>query len=378
MKKNSVVDTRGLKASKKPKQFGDLRFDYIRSCKHEYGNSDSRNAAVAEGYVSCPFCKLINSTTQKFFAQEIKSRRVEREKSVLARAKLRLSLLLGWSRCHSSCYTSKDFTPSVDIVVSKSLAEWTVSADKAYLLALIGSRSSSYQTRSVRNSSSIYHTNTTNNTNSLTNNTNNNIDYREAYRLLQRKKRVKEVGNFAALFLQSRIRKVITKRKLRKLLLQRFEYVPPTRKKDAFFVDTKKNRKWQSLPAIMHDEAPGTPRTISRRMNMEQRKAEKKYYNYYSSVKRLFMSNQSYLRMLYGNQNLVKSYNQTAARISDGSHFAKEFSLDQVSSELLSRVLLLEEEKVIKFLKQVVLLRDLAEMAMREMTNWRRPTTVRN
>lgn len=99
-------------------------------------------------------------------------------------------------------------------------------------------------------------------------------DFSDIIKLIQRKNRMVEIGQFAAVFLQSHIRKLLAKLRVYRLLLQRFEYVPSTRKKKEFFVDTLKRHKWTRLPHLLKNEPPGSPRTINRRLVARDRKGE--------------------------------------------------------------------------------------------------------
>ena len=88
--------------------------------------------------------------------------------------------------------------------------------------------------------------------------------FADIVKLLQRKNRMVEVGYFAAVFLQSRIRKLLAKLRVRRIMLRRFEFVPATKKKAQFFIDTKRSHKWTRLPYFLKNEPPGSPRTINR------------------------------------------------------------------------------------------------------------------
>eukprot|EP01034_Spumella_vulgaris_P024589 gene24589-30955_t len=57
-------------------------------------------------------------------------------------------------------------------------------------------------------------------------------------------------------------------------MLKRFELVPPTRTKPAFYVDNLKSHKWTRVPGLLRNEPPGSPRTMDRRIAAETKKKD--------------------------------------------------------------------------------------------------------
>jgi hypothetical protein len=215
----------------KQRVFGDYRFDFIKQCKHE--NS-----------VQCPFCKLVSLATRQYFVDEAESRRLAKEQSLLRRAEMRLGLLMSWAANQSCLYSDLIENHCLEILLSRRLSEAIV----------------------VRNNDE--------------NSSRKPIDLGDIIRILDRRNRIVEVGHFAAIFLQCRIRKYISNQKLKRNLLQRFEMVPATRRKQEYFFDPVKHKRWTRLPLVLKSERPGTPRTIQRRLNMWGRARDERMQRY--------------------------------------------------------------------------------------------------
>jgi hypothetical protein len=216
------------------------RFSYLVRCKHDLKNE-----------AGCPMCRLVHLVTKKHFEDEKEEIRMAHEQSIINRAQLRLTLLMRWARSQSVLYNKHVESPTFEVVFSRSLARLLVDEDS------IGHRK-------------------------------NPMDFKELVRILERRNRIHEVGHFAAVFLQSRIRKYLAKRYVRRVALRRFEYVPATRRKEAFFVDSKWNRKWNRTPKLLMDETPATPRTVERRLAADDRVRTARFEVYTKAVKREF------------------------------------------------------------------------------------------
>lgn len=280
--KNSGLSSKGKvvpKAKPKPKPTSN-RLQYFVNCKH-----DLKHAAT------CPMCKLINIVTKKHFDDEREQIRMAHEQSHINRAQLRLTLMMRWARSQSILYNKHVSTPTFDIVFSKSLSLMLVDEEA------VGSRAQP-------------------------------IDFEEVVKVLERRNRIQEVGHFAAIFLQSRIRKYLAKRYVRRLVLQRFEYVPATRRKEAFYIDNFWKRKWMRTPRMLIQVQPATPRTMSRRIAADDRLREARFECYKKAVK--------------------KQYN----------------------AEVVEDVWA-QEETTVRFLKQLCVLRDLVRIAMLNVTRMR-------
>ena len=94
-------------------KFGDERFDFIRSCKHDLKNGSPE-------YISCPLCKLVQNVTKSFFDFEREKQWKSKEESKMKRALMRRKLLIEWSRCQAILYADTFPTDNADIFISKS------------------------------------------------------------------------------------------------------------------------------------------------------------------------------------------------------------------------------------------------------------------
>ena len=103
-------------------------------------------------------------------------------------------------------------------------------------------------------------------------------------KILLRRQRLLEVGYFAIVFLQSRIRKFIAKRKVRKMLMLRFQKVEP-KYKEMYYYDSKLGRRLQNLPRMIRSERPGSPTTIERRIRGEDKKKDDRLNRFNSLFK---------------------------------------------------------------------------------------------
>ena len=283
--KHETAKTRGkiipkLKGKTAGKSAARNRFNYLVDCKHDLKN--------AQG---CPMCRLIHIVTRKHFDDEREQNRLAHEQSLVNRAQLRLTLLLRWARTQSVLYNKYVSAPTFDIVFSKSLASILVDEEA------VMSREQP-------------------------------IDFDEVVKVLERRNRIQEVGHFAAIFLQARIRKYLAKRYVRRMVLQRFEYVPATRRKPAFYIDTYWSRKRDYTPRFLLQETPATPRTIGRRLAADERQRNARYDAFKKDV--------------------IKRY-----RAIEGADVWAQ------------------EETTVRFLKQMGILRDLVRVAMLNITKMR-------
>lgn len=256
------------------------RFNFLINCKHDLKNA-----------YGCPMCKLVHMVTRKHFDDEREQNRLAHEQSLVNRAQLRLTLMLRWARTQSVLYNKYVSAPTFDIVFSKALASILIDEDA------IMSREQP-------------------------------IDFDEVVKVLERRNRITEVGHFAAIFLQSRIRKYLAKRYVRRMMLQRFEYVPATRWKEAFYIDTYWSRKKERTPRFLRNELPATPRTIGRRLAADERHRNARYEAFKKDV--------------------IKRYQA----LEGADVWAKE-------------------ETTVRFLKQMGVLRDLVRIAMLNITKMR-------
>jgi hypothetical protein len=99
------------------------------------------------------------------------------------------------------------------------------------------------------------------------------------HRLLKTRQNVYDIGNYTAIFLQSRIRKYITKRKVRRDILRRFELIPSNSFRKEFLLDLETNGRLEKYPLIKN-ERPCSPTTIERRLRADEKRRNKRYNNF--------------------------------------------------------------------------------------------------
>lgn len=270
---------KGKAAAASLKEFGECRFDFLSACRHNLKSAADR----------CPLCKLASYTTNTFFADEAEQRRKNKEESLRNRALLRVDLLSHWDRCQCLYYVDIEENKCSQLFLSKSLLN--VICNSEDLVRQYAAKP---------------------------------IDFTNLEQILQRRNRMFEAGHLAALYLQARVRRFLTRRRVRLILLDRFEYVAADKRTADFFVDNWKQHKWMRYPKLLHLEPPGTPRTIRRRLNHE---------------------------------HAVHSKRLDAFRASLAKHQEHSGQLDIFS----------KEEGLVEFYKQLVVLRDSIAIAMARM-----------
>lgn len=227
---------------KKAHKFGDFQFDYLQKCKHDL--TPTRDPSL------CPFCKLVAQQLNTFFEKERQEKAKARHESVIRRAHMRYTLLQSWSKNQPLYF--HDLFPAQ--MTSLSLVELSFSSAFVESLAAEAEAREEETNKTGKMHSSPF------------------IDMQAMTKVLNRRRRILEVGIYAAVYLQSRIRKWCTRRRVRHMLLRRFEYIPPEtgkfgRPKREFFVDTMHgSQQWPTYPRIIASERPNTPRTIARRL----------------------------------------------------------------------------------------------------------------
>ena len=207
----------------------DYRWDYIKSCKHDLSAS------------ICPACMLIVKATSKHFAEEYERRKNARDDSIRRRAVMRYILLECWARCQGSIQGYS---------LNQEFAEISVTNDTINVLGSLSERGVS----------------------------NAELELNNIKKLLEKRRRVMEIGYYAAIFLQRIIRGYCSRRKFRRMMLMRFEYVYS--RKGEYYIDKNDNTKWSKVPYFFRYENPGTPRTIQRRIAADQKvqKVRERYY----------------------------------------------------------------------------------------------------
>ena len=82
-------DGRGGKKTKAiPRKFGDFRFDYMRTCRHDLTSANQ---------AQCPVCLMADRISCVFLKEERTARAHNRIESTMRRANLRYELLSGWA-----------------------------------------------------------------------------------------------------------------------------------------------------------------------------------------------------------------------------------------------------------------------------------------
>lgn len=305
--------------SAKKRVFGERCFDYITACRHQLtrrpGTEDK--IPVDPNYVFCPYCRLINSSLKAFYNKENHDKKIAREESLKNRSILRTKLLYQWSQSQSFHYQHMEIDLCIDVIWSISLADSIIMND--CLLELIDKK--------TKKSNFWFHSPSAPGLPPILTGSEDTlpiIDFDEMMNILRRNKRINEVGHLAAILIQSHLRKYLTKRRLRYILLKRFEYVPSTRTQYEYYYDTKTLKKWNYQPRLIQSERPATPRTIERRLNYEKKNIQKKldHYNNYMKV--------------YHNQYEKNSFYQ-----------------------LYHHNFMIRDIKIIQYLKQLIIIRDL-------------------
>ena len=213
-----------LKAKRKEqeeKELADInqpRWNYILHCKHDLHDNQQ-----------CPMCLLVSMSTKKFLIEEAKELAVARKIGTYHRALIRYAMLDVWSRNQGSLAAERFIGLSMDIhlngPVLDALLYFATSADGVLP-----------STASVVNG-------------------------------ILRRKRILKIGQYASTYLQCRMRKVTTKKRLRKYFLRRFDFFPQDKYiKYDHYVDKKTSRRWKQQPRILRGERAGSPRTIARRI----------------------------------------------------------------------------------------------------------------
>jgi len=233
------------------RQFGDHRFDYITSMKHDLridncSHYTKASIAAAQGTSRghCPMCMLINSATAVFYTEEAARREKEREDSVRRGIEMRVTLLHRWARNQASILHSAPGSPPVVEVAFCGKIGAAIAAFKEMPTS-----------EEMRN-------------------------------LLALRNRISEVGHFAALYLQTRIRKYCCKRRLRRYLLRRFEFTPAEGFRGDSYFDSARGKRLYRPPVLLKNERSNTPRTIQRRLNAEEKKRKLRYERYENNLRR--------------------------------------------------------------------------------------------
>lgn len=220
-----------LKAKKKEqeeKEYADVnqpRWNYLKNCNHDLHENQC-----------CPMCLLVSASTKKFLIEEAKELAIARRVGTYHRAQIRYAMLDVWSRNQGTLAGDRYIGLSMDIHLNGPVLD----------ALLYYSTSTDCVLPSVES----------------------------IVMALERRKRIAKIGQYASTFLQCRIRKVTTKKRLRKYFLRRFDFYPMDKYiKYDYYIDKKTTRRWKHQPKILKGERPGSPRTIARRINTEEKKS---------------------------------------------------------------------------------------------------------
>ena len=86
-------------------------------------------------------------------------------------------------------------------------------------------------------------------------------------KFLMKRARILEVGYYAAVTIQRFIRGYISRNKTIEYLLLRFEYIHPTKRTEAHYIDRETNDIWDWPPLLIDHCRPASPRTLQRRLD---------------------------------------------------------------------------------------------------------------
>jgi hypothetical protein len=106
------------------------------------------------------------------------------------------------------------------------------------------------------------------------------VNFQDMSRALERRLRIQEIGEQTCIYLQARLRKFIACKQTRRDVLRRLEYIPASRTRGAFFLDSETNHPWYRWPRMCSNDRPASPATMGRRLKAEQRKRDARFEQY--------------------------------------------------------------------------------------------------
>lgn len=172
---------------------------YLLECKHSL-----------DDLKGCPMCKLAASATKEYYRIEQLKKLEKIAAGNLEKAQMRSTLLEMWSRSQLSSYgTMKTGTPSAEI----SFCAATLNALSWYCNNKEEGDSISWYFRDVRND-------------------------------LELRKRMYEIGHYAALSIQCFVRSYLCRQRVKAFMMKRFEYTFPTRVRPGYYTDKKTKDFW--------------------------------------------------------------------------------------------------------------------------------------
>ena len=278
VEKKQIAQKNEAKKDKVKGKFGDRAWDHMKVSKHDFRHPESCRV----DHNPCSFCRLVQLQCDKMFKFEEETAARAREESMVRRAEMRFRLLGGWSRNQGSYYD--DMLPStfkdsllVDISINHKLVESFVeymefketiagkerlwgfglnnnTDDPSLFGSQVGGGGSTFKDMAV-------------------------IDMIEINKILQRRKRILEVGKYAATFLQARIRKISARKRVRLYVMRRYEYNPATKARNEMIIDKETNGIVEQ-PQMIEDVKLNTPRTMNRKFAAMERARTARLQNY--------------------------------------------------------------------------------------------------
>lgn len=208
------------------------QWTYIKTCTHNLKDK------------SCSLCKLIEIETSKYLQQEYHEKHLKKIENFYKRALMRYSLLREWSKNQLLLYSDVIMPPIGEITLCSSL------------LNTLTYSSENYSMNDIENINNYL------------------------LQLLEKRNRILEVGNYAATFIQCRIRGLCCRKRLTSFLLRRFEYHEENIRKGPYFLDKMTGNRFYSTPYLISHERPGSPRTIQRRITFQTKIRDKRIEKY--------------------------------------------------------------------------------------------------
>ena len=190
----------------------------------------------------CPLCKLVQLETREYYKQERIKKLAKIAAGGLERALMRSELLEMWAQGQLSSYGFiKLGIPSAEI----SMCANTLTALSWYCEYKEEDDTASYV-------------------------------FRDVSKDLEVRKRVHEIGHYAALCIQRFIRSCLCRKRVKLFMMKRFEYTFPSRLRLGYYTDRTTKMVWPDAPVLFRHERPTSPRTLVRRINTKQKKMEEK------------------------------------------------------------------------------------------------------
>lgn len=291
---------------------------FLKKCNHmfegnnEFGMKDN----------SCFLCKITNKyINDVIYVDENKKNQEMLINYNIKKKKKKIFLLFLWSHCQSSNYL-------INHIQNYSFYDLIFSSE------ILLKCSKLIQLNSIAIS---------NNTLTSKNKLSNVLDFNFYLKRIFYLRKLAIFGNFAAIFIQSHIRKFLARVRVRRIILKRFEYIDElssfdsyrdfyikkslipvadnssyngvnmkqyvaptvslvslssdTKEKYFYFYDTKTSKRWERYPLILKNEPPGTPRTINRRLQYEEVTGNSKLKFFNEKILKKFNENISTLSM---------------------------------------------------------------------------------